>query len=84
MEEPSQVRAQMAGCQKREFFAKGFRRSSGTEPHSSGQMSWGFLALTTHCNATAGAEVMAKSACVGMGRSIARPVQGAMDPDPSA
>ena len=68
MEEPSQVRAQLAGCQKKgEFFAKGFRRSSGTEPHSSGQMSWGFLALTTHCNATAGAEVMAKSACVGMG-----------------
>ena len=67
MEEPSQVRAQMAGCQNREFFAKGFRRSSGTEPHSSGQMSWGFWALTTHCKATAEAAVREQGLCVDMG-----------------
>ncbi|PUA99533.1 hypothetical protein C8C99_4421 [Acidovorax sp. 107] len=59
MEEPFQVRVE---CQdsKKESFCQGFRRSSGTEPHSSGQMSWGFLALTTHCNANTEAVVMAK------------------------
>jgi len=40
-------------------FCQGFRRSSGRN-HSSGQMSSGFLALTTHCTATAGAVFIAR------------------------